>query len=290
MKKRKYLRVIITVSLILAGMILMAYPFISNYSYEHRQKEVIYGYETDMEKRDEHTLSEEFQQALSYNQDLQDSRVLITDPFDPNAVKSSAGISYQQLLNLSGDGLMAYVEIPKISVFLPVFHGTSEKVLQEGVGHLENTSLPVGGESSHAVLSAHSGLSDKKLFTDLVLLEEGNCFYIHVLDQVLAYEIDRIQVVTPDQTEDLQIISGEDHVTLVTCTPYGINSHRLLVRGTRIPYVPEEKEKVQDSSLLTGSPWMRQYVIAVLTGILCGVLILAAVIFFSRRGKNEKKK
>lgn len=265
----------------------MLYPFVSNYLYERQQEDVIYGYGDTVAEMEEEEISEAMESALQYNEELRDSRVVITDPFDPDAVQTETGLNYTELLNISGDGLMGYIEIPAISVFLPIYHGTSEQVLKDGVGHLENTSLPVGGDGSHAVLSAHSGLSDKKLFTDLELLELDDLFYIHVLDQTLAYKIDQIQVVTPDDTESLHIISGEDHITLVTCTPYGINSHRLLVRGTRTDYIPEEKaeQTVTDKN----SPWMRQYLQAVLAGTLLLTLIFIAAILLGRRKKYEEE-
>lgn len=289
MKGHKYIRGLITIICLLTGSGLILYPFISNYLYEHRQEEVIYNYQSDVDNMDNERLLQEYEEAVSYNEDLKAKRVIITDPFDPDLIKSSEGAGYDELLNLSGDGLMGYIEIPAISVFLPIYHGTKENVLSKGVGHLENTSLPVGGEGTHAVLSAHSGLSGKKLFTDLELLKVGDVFYVYVLDTVLAYEIDDIQVVTPDQTDILHIVSGQDYITLVTCTPYGINSHRLLVRGTRIPYEPEKKEILQQQSKRAGSPWMRQYILAVSAGV-TGVavcLILGYVIV--RRRRHEKK-
>lgn len=287
MAGRNKIRLWITGGCIAAGILLMLYPFVSNYLYERQQEEVIYGYGDTVAEMEEEEISEAMEAALQYNEELRDSRVVITDPFDPDAVRTETGLNYTELLNISGDGLMGYIEIPAISVFLPIYHGTSEQVLKDGVGHLENTSLPVGGDGSHAVLSAHSGLSDKKLFTDLELLELDDLFYIHVLDQTLAYKIDQIQVVTPDDTESLHIISGEDHITLVTCTPYGINSHRLLVRGTRTDYIPEEKaeQTVTDKN----SPWMRQYLQAVLAGTLLLTLIFIAAILLGRRKKYEKE-
>lgn len=264
----------------------MLYPFVSNYLYERQQEEVIYEYGNTVDEMEEE-ISQAMEAALQYNDELRDSRVMITDPFDPDAIRTENGLNYTDLLNISGDGLMGYIEIPGISVFLPIYHGTSEQVLKEGVGHLENTSLPVGGEGSHAVLSAHSGLSDKKLFTDLELLELDDLFYIHFLDQTLAYKIDQIQVVTPDDTESLHIISGEDHITLVTCTPYGINSHRLLVRGIRTDYVPEEK--AEQTATEKNSPWMKQYLQAVLAGTLLLILIFIATIILGRRNRHEKE-
>ena len=181
-----------------------------------------------------------------------------------------------------GSGLMAY---PFVSNYLYEHRQQQE----QGVGHLENTSLPVGGESTHCVLSAHTGLSDKKLFTDLVLLEKGDTFYIHTLDQILAYEVDQILTVKPEDTSQLKIVPEKDYVTMVTCTPYGVNSHRLLVRGYRIPYRPEEGKQALKKT--TSSPWMRQYLFSILIGILVLILIMAGVCWHIRRsgpkGRNK---
>lgn len=280
-------RLLITAGCLILGTVLTAYPFLSNYLYEHRQEQVIFQYQQEVEELDNPRLEEARAQAESYNQVLRESHFTITEPFDPESVQSEAGSTYSELLDLAGDGLMGYVEIPAISVYLPIYHGTSDYVLQNGVGHLENTSLPIGGEGTHAVLSAHSGLSDKKLFTDLILLEEGDVFYLHVLDETLAYQVDQIQTVLPYETESLQIVSGEDYVTLVTCTPYGVNSHRLLVRGTAIPYVPEEKEQAPMQIVSQDSPWMRQYVQAVLVGTLVLVCVLILTGILSRRRDHE---
>ena len=228
--------------LVLTGIALMAYPFVSNFLYEHRQQQVIYQYEEETNEMGDARRETALAEAEQYNKALQESHFSITDPFDPNTEKEETE-AYEQLLNLSGDGVMGFVEIPAISVYLPILHGTSDSVLQDGVGHLENTSLPVGGAGTHAVLSAHSGLSDKKLFTDLPLLVEGDLFYIHVLGRTMAYQVDQILTVEPWQTEALEIEEGSDLVTLITCVPYGVNSHRLLVHGRRVE--AEYQEPVQ---------------------------------------------
>lgn len=289
MRGRKYIQVLIPLICILTGTGLLLYPFISNYLYEHRQEEVIYDYQSRLDRMESEQMIQENSAAASYNERLKTRSVVISDPFDPDLMKKSETEDYADLLNLTGDGLMGYIQIPVISVFLPIYHGTTETVLTKGVGHLENTSLPVGGEGTHAVLSAHSGLSGKKLFTDLELLENGDVFYIYVLDNVLAYQIDDIQTVTPDKTDDLHIIPGQDYVTLVTCTPYGINSHRLLVRGKRIPYEPEGEEHVKTLNKKTGSSWMHQYFLAVAVGsvVLAGFLGLWYLIIRRRNGEKE---
>lgn len=274
MKINKHL--LIAGGLITAGILLTAYPFFSNFLYERRQETVIRDYQNTLDREGAGVWKEEYKKAKAYNDRLRDSKVLLTDPFVPDEEASSDTGEYQEMLNLYGDGMMGYVEIPAISVLLPIYHGTSAEVLDKGVGHLEETSLPVGGKGTHAVLSAHTGLSDKKLFTDLELLEEGDTFYIRVLEEILAYRVDDIRIVEPQNISSLYIAPEKDYVTLVTCTPYGVNSHRLLVRGSRIPYVEEEKkaeEPVEEPSL-----WMRQYMTAVLTG-----LALLSILLFGFR-------
>lgn len=286
-KKKNGPSLLIAMGIVLAGMALMLYPFVSNYLYEREQEELIQS--VDNTEMEEELLQEEWEKAEAYNSYLLEENIVLTDPFDPEAFAKQSEVSYEEILNPYGNGMMGYLEIPAIDLSLGIYHGTSPHVLEEGVGHLENSSLPIGGESTHSVLSAHTGLPDKKLFTDLVLLEKGDTFYIHVLDEILAYKVDNIEVVTPDDTESLHVVPGEDHVTLVTCTPYGVNSHRLLVRGTRIPYVPEEKAQAEESSFWTGSPWMRQYVIAVIGGIILVSLLLLVGTWMGRRREHEKR-
>lgn len=279
-------RGLVTAVLVLTGTALMAYPFISNYLYEHRQQQVIYNYQEQTETLEDTQREDALDAAKRYNEELRESHFTITDPFDSDAERSTEE-TYEQLLNLSGDGLMGYVEIPAISVYLPIYHGTSEMVLQNGVGHLENTSLPIGGAGTHAVLSAHSGLSDKKLFTDLTLLVEGDLFYIHVLGKTLAYQVDQIKTVLPYETDALRIVPDEDYVTLLTCTPYGVNSHRLLVRGTAVPYTPETEPAATQQIERPKSDWMRQYALAMGAGLLLLLLLVLAVMVLGRRRRDE---
>ena len=260
---KKALHVWLPGILVLAGLIIAAYPFISNYLYERRQQDIITSYETQ-QKTDTET-NEELENVKEYNKSLAAANVTVTDPFDPEGLSGFGRREYETLLNVNEEGMMGYLEIPVIDVRLGIYHGTGEKVLKNGVGHLKNTSLPIGGEGTHAVLSAHAGLPEKKLFTDLELMKEGDIFYIHVFGETLAYETDRITVIEPHNTEDLKIQEGKDYVTLVTCTPYGINSHRLLVRGKRIPFV--EKETDKEIEKRKGSQWMRQYLYGAAAGI-----------------------
>ena len=253
-------------------MIIAAYPFISNYVYEQRQQDVITEYES--QQNGKKNTEKELEAAREYNNSLAAANVTVTDPFDPEALSGFNGKEYETLLDANGEGMMGYLEIPVIGVRLGIYHGTGEKVLKNGVGHLKNTSLPIGGEGTHAVLSAHTGLPEKKLFTDLELMKKGDVFYIHVSGETLAYETDRIKVVEPQDTGELRIQEGKDYVTLVTCTPYGINSHRLLVRGKRIPYVEKEMEKEPEER--KGSQWLRQYFYGVAAGFFIIILLVGA--------------
>ena len=260
---KKALHVWLPGILVLAGLIIAAYPFISNYLYEQRQQDVITSYETHQKTDTEK--NEELENAKEYNKSLAAANVTVTDPFDPEGLSGFSRREYETLLNVNEEGMMGYLEIPVIDVRLGIYHGTGEKVLKNGVGHLKNTSLPIGGEGTHAVLSAHAGLPEKKLFTDLELMKEEDVFYLHVFGETLAYATDRITVIEPHNTEALRIQEGKDYVTLVTCTPYGINSHRLLVRGKRIPFV--EKEADKEIEKRKGSQWMRQYLYGAAAGI-----------------------
>ena len=247
MKKRT--TTIIFAILFLAGLSLLLYPFIANEWNNYRQKRLMSNYEevvAEKEAAGEIDYEAEWEKARAYNDALLPS--ILPDSF-AIAEASEEDEAYMSALNLAGDGIMGSVEIPKIDITLPVFHTTEEDVLEQAAGHLEGSSLPVGGESTHAVISAHRGLPSAALFTDLDKLEEGDHFLIHVLDDTLCYEVDQITVVEPEETDTLAVVEGEDLVTLLTCTPYGVNSHRLLVRGHRVPYVPEEVEDESTSGI-----------------------------------------
>ncbi len=273
--KRIIIRVL-GVLLFIISVLLICYPFISNYIKENAQKSEIVAYDDSVEKIEEDEKDRLFQEALDYNKTFL-TQVVITDPFAPNYVQPK-DYDYEKILNVE-NGVMGYIKIPFIDVDLPIFHGASDEVLKEGVGHLQNTSLPVGGKGSHSVLTGHTGLSSARLFSDLNQLKKGDKFYIYVLDEVLAYEVDNISVVLPNDTTTLQVSHDEDYVTLITCTPYGINSHRLLVRGTRIPYDPEEV--VKESEIKVDSTWMREYRKALIAGAIIFIFII--IIFFLLR-------
>ncbi len=271
----------------LGSVFLVCYPFVSNYLMGLNQEGEVTGYEQDVQEADNEKIAAELEAARKYNQSLFGS-VILTDPFDP-ARQKEENLEYDQLLNLSGDSVMGVIEIPAIHVSLPIYHGTEEEVLQKGAGHMWNTSLPVGGIGTHAVITGHTGLSSAKLFTDLELLEKGDVFLIHVLGDILAYQVDQIKIVKPDETNDLRIDPEQDYVTLVTCTPYGINSHRLLVRGTRIPYEEAEEILEKNISREEESIWMEEYKKALAAGSVILVLILAAFILTGKRRKAGRK-
>ena len=207
------------------------------------------------------------------------------DPFSQEDGNQTEDDIYNNLLKIDDTGMMGYIDIPKINILLPVYHGTSEEVLQSGIGHLKNTSLPVGGKSSHAVLSGHRGLGHAKMFTDLNRMEIGDVFYIKVLHYTFAYEVDQILTVEPQDTKALAIEKGKDYVTLVTCTPYAINTHRLLVRGKRIPY--KEAKKKEEANAKKNIPI---YIILLIGGIIAILFIYAAIRIKEVRRRKRRKK
>lgn len=224
------LPILISAVLFLSGCGMLLYPTISNWLSSRHQSELYVAYTDQVAELDDGDAEAELERARDYNDQLADQVKLVSDPFrDGNADASE----YASLLNVTPAGVMGYVEIPSIGVFLPIYHGVSNDILMKGVGHLPETSMPVGGPSTHAVLAGHSGMSGARLFTDLPKLREGDVFYIHVYDRDLTYTVDQVKKVAPTNTSELQIVDGEDYVTLVTCVPVGVNSHRLLVRGKR---------------------------------------------------------
>ncbi|MCH5303967.1 MAG: class C sortase [Ruminococcus sp.] len=262
----------------LVGLALCSYPFVSNYLMSLNYESEIAEQEAAVEKSDESTIKQAFKQAETYNKNLLGT-VILKDPFDPNFVPET-DLVYEELLNLNNDSIMGSIEIPKIDVKIPIFHGTSQEVLLKGVGHLTNTSLPIGGKSTHAVLTGHTGVPNAVFFTDLDKLEKGDMFFIRVLNRTLAYKVDQIKVVLPTVTKDLLIADDKDYVTLITCTPYGINSHRLLVRGTRVPYTETEIEKKKESIEKVESTWMSEYKRALIIGAAVFSAIVAVFVVF----------
>lgn len=237
---KKHLSSILLVVIILAGLSLLLYPSFSNYWNERHQSVAIQSYGEQVAQMDNSAAQQLLQQARAYNRTLLDreNRFVLSD---------AEAAQYEGLLDVTGTGIMGYVEIPSLDCMLPIYHGTDEAVLQIAVGHIAGSSLPVGGEGTHCVISGHRGLPSAKLFTNLDQLAEGDVFRLHVLDEILSYEVDQILTVEPHDVAALEIDPEQDLCTLVTCTPYGINSHRLLVRGHRVETV-EERAPVRVSS------------------------------------------
>ena len=265
--------------LIFIGINIFLYPKISNYLAEKNQSEVIREYTEAVSDLDEEEIEEELEKAQIYNENLSGDPV-----HDPFVEGSGYAIpdNYSDVLNLASDGVMAYIDIPSISVYLPIYHGTDEETLTKGVGHIAQTSLPIGGSSSHCVLTGHTGLTTAELFTRIDELVIGDVFYIHVLNQTLKYEVYEIEVILPDDISSLTIEEGRDLITLVTCTPYGVNTHRLLVKAERTEYVEEdiqETESIIES--LGNSVNDNIYIIAIVAGIV--IVIIAAFIFVRKK-------
>ena len=233
-KKISNLITVFLVLILLAGLSLLLYPTFSDWWNSYHQTKAIASYVADVANLSNEDYEKIWKAATEYNASLSERNSDYT-------LTEEQKKQYEQLLNVSGDGIMGYIEIPSINCSLPIYHGTQESVLQIAVGHIEWSSLPVGGASSHCVVSGHRGLPSAKLFTNLDELSKGDTFMLRVLDEVLTYEVDQILIVEPQETGALQIEEGKDYCTLVTCTPYGINTHRLLVRGHRIDNIEEAK-------------------------------------------------
>ena len=265
-----------------AGAGIFLYPAVSNFLAERAQTNVIRSYQAAVDESNRQKLEEEWQKAEEYNENLAGDPV--HDPF----VMGSGYVlpdNYEDVLNLNGDGVMGYLEIPRIDVELPIYHGTSEEVLEKGAGHLEATALPIGGKNRHPVISAHRGLPSAELFTRLDEMEIGDWFYLSVLDETLAYEVDKITVIEPEELEFLTPEENRDLLTLLTCTPYGVNTHRLLVRGTRVPYEETEFTKTGKEPEKSDS-WRAQYLRAVLTG--AALLAVLGLIIIGRRRRRGR--
>ena len=235
------------------------YPLIGSWYNEQHQSEIHIQYQEEVEDAEESAIQQAKRSAIAYNEAIIPG-VQMEETFTQDALLQAA-MGYESQLNLTGNGMMGYVNIPSIDVMLPIYHGTDDKTLERGVGHLLGTSLPVGGNSTHTVLTAHSGMASQKLFSDLPQMQLGDVFYLEVLGETLAYQVDQIKTVLPYDTTYLGITEGEDHCTLVTCTPFGINTHRLLVRGSRIPYEEAEQQK---ENTITKEPqishWEKEYI------------------------------
>ncbi|MDQ0361221.1 class C sortase [Breznakia pachnodae] len=269
---------ILTICLLLIGIGVLAYPVVSNYIYELNGSFLIDDYSQSVSEESSEEIEAMWKEAYEYNENLLGSPV--KDPFIEGSGVTMPN-NYSEILNVNG--MMGSVKIPKISVDLPIYHTTKESVLKKGVGHLEGSTLPVGGEGTHAVLTGHTGLSNAKLFTDLDLLEEGDMFYLYILDDVLAYEIDEITVIDPEDTQKIKRVDGEDYVTLLTCTPYGVNSHRLLVRGKRVPYDPEVEKSIDS---ITSSLFDTNVIVAAIITSVIMLLLICLVLYRKKKGKE----
>lgn len=285
--KQKVLTIGCAILVFLLALGITLYPLISNWYNERHQSEIHTQYLEVIEQVDNTDLILAKRYADEYNAAIVPGTQL-SDAFSQEALLW-ASEDYEHQLNLGGDGIMGYVDIPLIQVNLPIYHGTDSDTLDVGIGHLLGSSLPVGGESTHSVLTAHSGMANQKMFSDLDKLELGDVFYLKVLGETLAYQVDQINTVLPYDTTYLGITEGEDYCTLVTCTPFGINTHRLLVRGIRIPYEEAEvivEEKLQEEEL-PASTWEQQYIKGILVGI--GCVIVIALVYAYLRYRQEHK-
>lgn len=283
---RRKLAVIALVLMMMLGFGILLYPALSDFLARRNQIKTIQNMHRAVEQYSDGELELKKNRAEEYNRSLQD--VQIGDMFESADDEENRDI-YNGILDF-GEGVMAELDIPCINVNLPVYHGTDEEVLGKGIGHLYKSSFPVGGEGFHAVLTGHTGLPNMELLTDLEEMKMGDCFYIKILNYTLAYEVDQILVKEPYDTSELQPVSGKDYVTLVTCTPYGINTHRLLVRGVRIPYQQGDEsdggyavDKIFESGALG---W---YIIGIVIGVICLIIIIILIIVFKkdREGRSE---
>lgn len=274
---KKHLSTIFFGIIFLIGLLLVLYPTVSNFLSNREQKKVIREYSNIVNNMDKEEKEAMYNEAVDYNKEIYEKGMI--DYSNPDAVQG-----YNDILDVSGTEIMGYISIPKINVELPIYHGTSDGVLQVAVGHLEGSSLPVGGENTHCVLSGHRGLPSADLFTHLDRLNVHDIFTISVLDKTLVYEIDQIKVVAPGDTQYLQIEDGKDYCTLLTCTPYGINTHRLLVRGVRVAdsddknniYVYADAYKIDTKT------------VTVLMAVPLTLLLLLGMVVHIRRNKKKK--
>ena len=267
--------VILLVAVLLAGLSLLLYPLVSNYWNSIHQSQAIATYMNDVSELDAGTYDALWEEAQSYNASLLEDE----NRFFPDEEEQK---QYEHLLSISDDDIIGYIEIPSIDVTLPIYHGTREEILQVAIGHIEGSSLPVGGPSTHCVISGHRGLPSSRLFTDIDQLSERDIFTLLVLDETLTYEVDQIRIVEPDDTSLLEIEEGEDLCTLVTCTPYGVNSHRLLVRGHRVENQAAGNLRITADAMMIDSRFV--------TPILAAPILLAIVLFMVLQPLKRKKR
>lgn len=277
--------------LFLAGFGILAYPTISDQWNTYRQSQLITSYEDTLAEMEPEDYTREWEAARSFNNTFRENN-LYGDVFGESDTDIT-DTEYWGILNAAGDGVMGYMSIPKINIRLAIYHGTGEDILQTGIGHMNGTKLPIGGESTHSVLAAHRGLPSARLFTDVDQMERGDRIYIHVLDEILAYEVDQIlPMVDKDDMETLQealrIEEGEDHITLFTCTPYGVNSHRLLVRGVRVPYEGEEEAASTPVDTMIRAV-QNYYMLYLVLGLSVTILVILLMRFLFRPRKKKEE-
>ena len=281
--------IILAVIVFLAAMGFTAYPIISSKVNEKYASEIQTTYEAVLQEADNSDLIEAREKAIAYNESITPG-ASVEDAYSQEALLTATR-DYDSLLNIAGDGIMGYVKIPKIDVQLPIYHGTNNDSLELGIGHLLGSSLPVGGDSTHTILTAHSGMASQKMFSDLPQLTIGDVFYLRILGETLAYQVDQINTVLPHDTTYLGIEHGEDLATLVTCTPFGVNTHRLLVRGERIPY--EEAETIVETTQekVTESTWEQHYLKGIIIGlaVVLVLVLIAVIIWLIWRKCHEKR-
>lgn len=279
--------------LFLAGFGILIYPTVSNQWNTYRQQQLITTYDKAVSKLEPEDFDAAWDAAETFNNSF-DHNNIFGDVFSTQSkLTDIKDTEYWKVLNIEGNGIMGYLSIPKINVKLSIYHGTSDEVLQTGVGHLNGTKLPIGGESTHSVLSAHRGLPSAKLFTDIDQMKKGDRFYLHILDENLAYEVDQIlSMVDKDDHETLekalQIESGQDYVTLFTCTPYGVNTHRLLVRGHRVPYEGEEVASTPVDTMVQAI--QNYYMLFLLLGLAVTALVIVLMKHLFKPRKKQAKK
>lgn len=276
--EKKNRSTLILVIVFFTGLSVLLYPVLSNFYNSFHQSRTIESYTGKVEEMTDGERAAMLEEAGQYNERL----AARTQHFEDGEPKDS---EYRSLLDVNESGMMGYLVIDKINVRLPVYHGTADNILGSAAGHLEGSSLPVGGEGTHAVITGHRGLPSSRLFTDLDKLEEGDIFTLYVLGETLTYQVDQIRIVEPDDTEELKIVPGEDLCTLVTCTPYGINTHRLLVRGTRIPTPAADVEGLDAAEQI--DPFLAA---CILLAVVLSVLFAAAMLTGKRKKKRRKKK
>jgi sortase A len=277
MKKDKLINIFIAL-MILVGLSVMFYPVVSDMWNTYRNSLLISSHKKDVNDLSKKQTEQIWNEAVNYNKNHKEN--FIKEDVFTNLKKHTKS-KYDSYLNISKNGVMGTIVIPKINVEIPIYHGTGEKELQTGVGHMEGTSLPVGGTSSHCVLSAHRGLPSAKLFTDLDKMKKGDLFFLHILDKTLAYKVEDIFTVKPNETDKLSLVEGKDYVTLLTCTPYGVNTHRLLVRGVRTAYKQNQEQNV---SIL------KDYRVWILIGTIVALIIVNVFIVIKNKKKKRSKK